>query len=87
VLTFNVRALIDFALLLLDWSRGCINQCSLLSLLLFLRVLPEIFLKIHADVVRNQVGLDAGAIFNEENNNVLQGLRIATREIVSMYIH
>lgn len=32
-------------------------------------------------VVRNQVGLDADAIFNEDDNSVLQGLRIATRNI------
>jgi len=35
------------------------------------------------DVVRNQVGLDADAIANEEDNNVLQGLRLSTRNIVS----
>lgn len=36
-----------------------------------------------ADVVRNQKGLDADAIWNEEENNVLQGLELSTRNIVS----
>ena len=39
----------------------------------------------YVDVVRNQVGLDAEAIFNEVDNNVLRGLEIATREIVSAF--
>lgn len=32
-------------------------------------------------MVRNQVGLDADDIFDEDDNSVLQGLRIATRNI------
>ncbi|CAB9501886.1 expressed unknown protein [Seminavis robusta] len=32
-------------------------------------------------VVRNQVGLDADAIFNEDNNSVLNGLKQATKNI------
>ena len=47
---------------------------------LFLSPLCVIYI---ADVVRNQVGLDADAIWNEEGNNVLQGLELSTRNIVS----
>jgi hypothetical protein len=40
-----------------------------------------------SDVVRNQVGLDADIIFAELNNSVLQGLKQATKNIVSIMFY